>query len=103
MKPTGFYKITQEYIDLIQKLNGTYKDNKERPIYCCIKDKNNPDIYWAIPASNIYHRPQVQLDRINFFCSLPERDLRSCYYHIGHSDRPAIFKISNALPIIAST
>ena len=30
---------------------------------------------------------------------MPNRDIRSCYYHIGHTNRPAIFKISNVLPI----
>jgi len=99
MKQSGFYKLSQEYIDLIKKLGGTYRDNKERPIYCCIQDKDYPEIFWAIPTSSISHRPTTQFERIKSFCSFPDRDIRSCYYHIGHTNRPAIFKISNALPI----
>jgi hypothetical protein len=100
MKPTGFYKLTDEYISLIEKLNGIYSDRKERPIYCCVQDKKNPAIYWAIPTSGISHRLEEQLMRIKHFCSLPERDIRSCYYHIGHTNKPAIFKISSTLPAI---
>lgn len=99
MKPTGFYKLTQEYITLIKSLNGIYNDQKDRPVYCCIQDNKNPSIYWAIPTSDLSHRSSAQLERITSFCNLPERDIRSCYYHIGHTNKPALFKISNALPI----
>lgn len=102
MKESGFYKLSDEYIDLVQKLNGIYNDRKERPIYCCIQDKNNPDIYWAIPTSDLSHRSHKQISRVQFFCSLPARDIRSCYYHIGHTNRPALFKVSNVLPITAN-
>jgi len=100
MKPTGFYKLSHEYIEIIKQLGCTYKDSKERPVYCCIQDRYNTDIYWAIPTSDISHRSQEQLNRIKQYCNLPDRDIRSCYYHLGHTNRPAIFKISNVLPII---
>ena len=99
MKQTGFYKLSSKYISLVKDLGGAYKDDKERPVYCCIQDKDCPDIYWAIPTSSISNRPTAQLDRIKRLCNLPDRDIRSSYYHIGHTNRPAIFKISNALPI----
>ena len=99
MKESGFYKITQDYIDLIEKLNGVYKDRKERPIYCCMQDIDNPQIYWAIPTSDITHKSSKTSDKIKIFCSLPQRDIRSCYYHIGTTNRPAIYKISNVLPL----
>lgn len=99
MKPSGFYKLAPEYIALVNKLNGTYQDHKDRPIYCCIQDKQNPSIYWAIPTSDLSHRSPTQAKRIKSFCELPERDIRSCYYHLGHTNKPAIFKISNALPV----
>ena len=102
MTQSGFYKLSQEYINLIKVLGGKYKDNKERPVYCCIQDKYCSDIYWAIPTSSISNRSSAQLDRIRQFCKLPDRDVRSCYYHIGHTNRPAIFKISNVLPITAA-
>ena len=99
MKPTGFYKLSQTYIDLIALLGGKYRDNKERPVYCCLRDRKNPGIYWAIPTSDISHRTPEQLDRIKRYCALPERDIRSCFYHLGHTNRPAIFKISSVLPV----
>jgi len=99
MKQSGFYKLSQRYIYLINDLGGIYRDDKERPVYCCIQDKNSPQIYWAIPTSSISNRSPTQLDRIKRFCDLPDRDIRSCYYHIGHTNRPAIYKISNALPV----
>ena len=102
MTQSGLYKLSQKYVQLVKDLGGTYRDNKERPIYCCIKDRFCPDIYWAIPTSSISNRTSSQLDRIAHLCDLPDRDIRSCYYHIGHTNRPAIFKISNALPITES-
>ena len=42
MKQSGFYKISQRYVYLVQDIGGTYSDNKERPVYCCIQDKDNP-------------------------------------------------------------
>ena len=99
MTQSGFYKLSHKYIKLIKSLSGTYRDNKERPVYCCIQDKYCSDIYWAIPTSSISQRPSVQLERIKLFFNLPARDIRSCYYHIGHTNRPAIFKISNTIPI----
>jgi len=99
MKVSGFYKLTNDFYILIQRLGGIYNDNKERPIYCCMKDKYNDKIFWAIPTSDVSHRTDEQLKRIQYFCELPKRDIRSCYYHIGHTNRPAIFKISGVLPI----
>ena len=102
MKPSGFYKLSTDYIKLVDELCGVYRDSKERPVYCCLQDKDSPEIYWAIPTSNISHRAAEQLDRIKRLCELPERDIRSCYYHIGHTNRPAIYKISNVLPVTAA-
>jgi hypothetical protein len=99
MKPTGFYKLSSEYLALVRRLGGTYRDNKERPVYCCIQDRDRPEIYWAIPTSDIAHRTPEQLNRIKRYCSFEDRDIRSCYYHIGHTNRPAIYKISNVLPV----
>lgn len=101
MIKSGFYKLSTKYIELIQKLGGVYRDRKDRPVYCCLQDKYYPEIYWAIPTSSIENRSSTQIDRITKLCNLSDRDIRSCYYHIGHTNRPAIFKISNALPITA--
>ena len=99
MKQSGFYKLSPKYANLVKQIGGLYRDDKERPVYCCIQDKDYPKIYWAIPTSSISIRPFEQLNRIKKLCTLPDRDIRSCYYHIGHTNRPAIFKISNVLPV----
>jgi hypothetical protein len=99
MKPTGFYKLSYQYISIIKQLGGKYSDRKDRPIYCCFQDKDYANIYWAIPTSDAEHRNSVQLNRIQQFCALPDKDIRSCYYHIGHTNRIAIYKISNVLPV----
>ena len=99
LKPTGFYKLSQDYFDIIKQIGGTYRDSKERPIYCCLQDKKHSDIYWAIPTSDISHRASEQLERIKRLCALQERDIRSCYYHLGYTNRSAIFRISSVLPV----
>jgi hypothetical protein len=99
MRQTGFYKLSPDFIELVKRLGGTYRDSKERPVYCCIQDRDCRNIYWAVPTSDISHRSPEQLERIKRYCALPDRDMRSCYYHLGHTNRPAIFKISNVLPV----
>jgi hypothetical protein len=100
MKPAGFYKLRQSYIDTVGQLGGTYNDSKERPVYCCLRDKENPDIFWAVPTSDVAHRTPEQLERIKQYAALPMRDIRSCFYHLGHTNRPAIFRISSVLPVM---
>lgn len=100
MIQNGFYKVKQEYIDLIRKVGGIYKDAKDRPIYCCIEDKYIKNLFWAIPTSDLSHRKTDQLTKIAEWCSLPERDIRWAYYYIGHTNRPALYRISNCFPII---
>ena len=99
MNIRGFYLIKEEYIDLINNIGGKYIDKKERPIYCCIEDKNIKGLYWAIPTSNVAHRTGKQMERISNYCSYPKHDIRSAFYYVGMTNRPAIYKISNALPI----
>jgi hypothetical protein len=45
------------------------------------------------------HREPEQIKRLNFYLDLPERDIRSCYYHIGRTTTKSIFFISDAIPI----
>ena len=91
--------MSHNYIDVVNKTGGKYTDEKERPIYCCFQDRDYPNIYWAIPTSSMENRSEEQIKRIKRYCALPNGDIRSCYYHIGYTNKPAIFKISNALPV----
>lgn len=99
MLENGFYKISQDFVDLIRNLGGTYQDAKERPIFCCFKDKYINGLYWAIPTSDLSHRNKEVMDRIYNLINLSERDIRSCWYHIGHTNKPALYRISNCFPI----
>ena len=101
MKEHGLYIIKQEFFDMIVSLGGEcdIDSGNKRPVYCCIKDKRIDGLYWAVPTSDIAHRSQEQVDKINMFLSLPETDLRSCYYYIGRTTRPAVYKISSCFPI----
>lgn len=71
MVENGFYRVTQEYIELIRLLGGTYRDAKET-------------------------EEQVMKMRLMD----KERGIRSCYYHIGHTNRPAVYRVSSCFPII---
>lgn len=97
MKENGFYKIKPEFIDLIIELGGKYADSKERPIFCCIEDAHIENLYWAIPTSDLSHHSKEQIEKIQRWCS--ETSIRSSYNHIGYTNRPAIYKISNCFPI----
>jgi|GEM_PF-5400632 len=75
MKPTGLYKITDEYISLIAKLSGIYQDRKERPIYCCVQDKKDPMVFWAIPTSSLSNRSEENILAHRYFATDPRCSL----------------------------
>lgn len=78
---------------------GTWNDTKHRPIVCLIKSSENENLYWAIPMGKLNHRNSAQKKRLDFYLNLPERDIRSCYYHTGRTTSQSIFFISDAIPI----
>jgi len=96
MKVTGFYKLSQDYIELTKKVGGKYDDYKIRTIYCCFQDEINQNIFWAIPTSST---SPSKLECVKRYCAYKDSDIRSCYYHIGYTNKPAIFKISSAMPV----
>lgn len=97
MKEHGFYLIKDEYVNLINSLGGKYSDSKERPIYCCLKDNKIEGLYWLIPTSDLSHRTKAQIEKYQQYEQC--KDIRSAYYYIGKTTKPALYKISNALPI----
>ena len=97
MKENGFYLLDNSYIKLIQQIGGIYNDNKARPIFCCLKDKFTEGLYWLIPTSDLSHRTPEQIKKYQDFQNY--KDIRSAYNHIGATSKPALFKISNALPV----
>ena len=100
MIENGFYKISPDFIQLIKGLGGQYLDTKERPIFCCFEDKYTKNIYWAIPTSDLSHRSEKQKEKIQSYCNLNiNDDIRASFYHLGTTNKPAIYRISNCLPV----
>lgn len=95
----GLYYASAAFAELIRSIGGTWNDTKHRPIVCLLKSSENPDLFWAIPMGNLNHRDEKQRDRLKYYMDLPERDIRSCYYHIGRTTTKSIFFISDAIPI----
>lgn len=100
MNQNGMYYVTDEFKQLIRNLGGEWNDQKKRPIVCLIQSSEISELYWAIPVGKVNHRDQEGMNRIRFFMSRPDRDLRSCYYHIGRTTNKSIFFISDTIPII---
>lgn len=99
MVEKGLYYATDEFAQMIRSVGGTWNDTKHRPIVCLVKSKENDHLYWAIPMGKLNHRDEAQQNRLNFYLGLPERDIRSCYYHVGRTTTRSIFFISDAIPI----
>ncbi len=99
MVEKGIYYASPELSELIVSLGGQWNDIKHRPIVCLIKSTENDNLYWAIPMGKLNHRNEKQIERLNTFLSLPDNDIRSCYYHIGRTTSKSIFFISDAIPI----
>ena len=97
MIENGFYKISKEFINLIHQLGGKYSDRKERPVFCCIEDSKIKNLYWAIQTSDLAHRTPAQIEKIKLWNE--EKSIRGAYYHIGYTNRPALYRISNCFPI----
>ncbi len=95
----GLYYATSDYGRLVKEIGGEWMDSKHRPIVCLLKSSESDSLYWAIPMGKLNHRDAGQQKRLNFYLNLPERDIRSCYYHIGRTTTQSIFFISDAIPI----
>ena len=95
------FVVKQSFLDLLKNLGCEYDFDKgaKRPVFCCMKDINIDGLYWAIPTSDFAHRTNEQIKKYNDYLSKDKSDLRSCYYHIGKTTKPALFKISSCFPI----
>ena len=93
------YFLKDEFKTVIHSCGGVWNDTKQRPIVCLLKASENENLFWAIPMGNMAHRNEEQRKRIESFMNLPSRDIRSCYYHIGRTDKESLFFISDAVPV----
>lgn len=98
MKNGFYYIIKDEFFNKFTALGCKFKYNKSesRPIFCCIEDKFVKDLFWAIPTGSVNDK---KLSRINKYINCDEKDIRHSYYHIGYTNKKAIFYISSAFPI----
>ena len=95
----ALYFGKKEFYDIIRNVGGVWNDTKERPLVSLLKLSENDNIYWAIPMGNLDHRDENAKRRIEKFLSYTNKDIRSCFYHIGRTDVYSIFFISDAVPI----
>ncbi|MEI2367693.1 MULTISPECIES: hypothetical protein [Niallia] len=95
----GMYFAKEEFFQLIRNLGGTWDDVKKRPVVTLIQSKQHPEIYWAIPLGNYNHRDARGQARIQSYLDSPEHKIRSCYYHVGKTDKKSIFNVSQVVPV----
>lgn len=96
MVENGFYILDKSYRDLVKLLNGEFEEQKSRPVFCCMQDKNIKGLYWLIPTSDLSHRTPEQIQKYLNYSQV--KDIRQAYYYVGHTTRPALFKISKVMP-----
>lgn len=104
MVENGLYIINQSYFDMVKGIGADIDDAdaSRRPVYCCVKDKTVPGIYWAIPTTDWSHRSKEQQQKYEDCISKPESDLRHNYYHIAYTTKKAVYKISSCFPVTES-
>ena len=95
----GMYFGKSEFYQIIRDNGGSWNDSKERPIICLIKSTECNNLYWAIPVGNYEHRNEQAKERIQKFIQYNKKDIRSCFYHIGNTNKKSIFFISDVVPI----
>lgn len=98
MQQGYFYIIKDSFFEKFTPMGCRFKYNKDsaRPTYCCFADNKYKGLFWAIPTGSVDNK---NIDRINSYMACDEKDIRSSYYHIGYTNRKAIFYISSAFPI----
>lgn len=99
MREKAIYFAKPDFYELIREAKGQWSDAKERPIVCLIKSSEYDFLYWAIPMGNYDHRDEKGKKRLQSYIDIDDRDIRSCYYHIGKTNVKSIFFISDAVPI----
>lgn len=99
MLENAIYFGKSEFYEIIRNIGGEWNDSKERPIVCLLKFSKNEEIYWAVPIGNWNHRNEEAQKRIKKYLDYKEKDIRSCFYHVGNTDIKSIFFITDIVPI----
>lgn len=101
MIENGVYIIKEEFFERFKRENNCifkYNKNESRPVFCCIRDKEYKQLFWAIPTSKI--NKDKNIDRIKRYINMPKSNICSSFYHIGKTNFPCIFCISSVFPVI---
>ena len=85
--------------DVVLSVGGKFDDFKDRPIVALLQSKDDINIFWAIPVGDLSHRSKEGRDRIDKYLKYPIKDIRSCFYHIGKTNKESLFFLSDAFPI----
>ena len=93
------YYTNPAFAKMISRVGGEWNDIKRRPIVCLIKSAEHEGLYWAIPMGKLNHRDEARQKWLDSNLNLPEKDIRSYYYHVGRTTAKSIFFISDAIPI----
>ncbi len=94
----GFYWLDQKYFTALRNVGGEFTRKSERP-YLVFSDKDEKGLLWAIPASSWDARTEEQKAKYIAYCQSPSDEMRHNYYAIGETTRPALFRVSNIIPI----
>lgn len=101
MEEGYYYIIKDEFFQKFESMGSKFKKNKgqSRPTFCCFKDKIIDGLYWAIPTSNGEKKGDniKRVERVEDYCK--RGGIEGSYYHLGRTNKKAIFCISSAFPI----
>ena len=99
MIENGYYKVCDSFFTFFSdEFGSVFKYNKagNRPVFCCYEDTKIKGLYWAVPTGSAENK---NLSRINAYINLPKNKIGRSFYHLGRTNKPAIFYISSAFPI----
>jgi len=91
IKKNGFYLIKDEFF---KKMNDSYLPLQKngRPMYYCIEDKNNKNIFWVIPMT-------TKMDKVNRIITQEGGEDKCKIYVINSSEKNSAFNIQDIFPI----
>lgn len=99
MIENGYYKVNNAYFNFFSNKYGCkFKFNKDgnRPVFCCYEDRKIKGLYWAVPTGNAENK---DLSRVEPYINLPKNKIGNSYYHLGNTNKSAVFYISSSFPI----
>lgn len=85
--------------EIVLSVGGQFGDTKKRPIVALLPSQDDPEIFWAIPVGDLEHRDAEKMKRLQMYIDFPKEDIRSCFYHIGNTNKKSLFFMSDVFPI----